>query len=154
MKKNLFTFFVMFLPISTFSQALFELEKEVDGMWNLQIVQYDTDNNYIDQLPYFNISTMSTDMGNFYCSSFTNNTYMVKVMDKNYNLIYSKIETGKFIPSKEQILQIAKILSANEYELLEMWMAEKIVAIAESDMDLVPAAIKLVGERLNLDKEI
>lgn len=67
---------------------------------------------------------------------------------------YSKIETGKFIPSKEQILQIAKILSANDYELLEMWMAEKIVAIAESDMDLVPAAIKLVGERLNLDKEI
>ena len=67
---------------------------------------------------------------------------------------YSKIETGKFIPSKEQILQIAKILSANESELLEMWMAEKIVAIAENDMDLAPAAIKLVGEKLNIDKEI
>lgn len=67
---------------------------------------------------------------------------------------YSKIETGKFIPSKEQILQIAKILSANESELLEMWMAEKIVAIAQSDMDLAPAAIKLVGEKLNIDKEI
>lgn len=93
MKNFLFTLFVMFLPISTFSKALFELEKEVDGMWNLQIVQYDTDNNYIDQLPYFNISTMSTDMGNFYCSSFTNNTYMAKVMDKNYNLIYNKIVT-------------------------------------------------------------
>ena len=66
----------------------------------------------------------------------------------------SKIETGKFIPSKEQILQIAKILSANESELLEMWMAEKIVAIAENDMDLAPAAIKLVGEKLNIDKEI
>ena len=67
---------------------------------------------------------------------------------------YSKIETGKFRPSKEQILQIAKILSANESELLEMWMAEKIVAIAENDMDLAPAAIKLVGEKLNIDKEI
>ncbi len=67
---------------------------------------------------------------------------------------YSKIETGKFIPSKEQILQIAKILTANESELLEMWMAEKIVAIAESDMDLAPAAIKLVGEKLNIDKEV
>ena len=64
---------------------------------------------------------------------------------------YSKIETGKFIPNKEQILQIAKIFSTNESELLEMWMAEKIVAIAESDINLVPAAIKLVGEKLNID---
>jgi len=64
---------------------------------------------------------------------------------------YSKIETGKFIPSKEQILQIAKIFSVNESELLEMWMAEKIVAIAESDLNLAPAAIKLVGEKLNID---
>ena len=64
---------------------------------------------------------------------------------------YSKIENGKFIPSKEQILQIAKIFSAKESELLEMWMAEKIVAIAESDLNLAPAAIKLVGEKLNID---
>ncbi len=28
------------------------------------------------------------------------------------------------------------------------------VAIAQSDMDLAPAAIKLVGEKLNIDKEI
>lgn len=64
---------------------------------------------------------------------------------------YSKIETGKFIPSKEQILQIAKIFSVNESELLELWMAEKIAAIAESDLNLAPAAIKLVGEKLNID---
>lgn len=63
---------------------------------------------------------------------------------------YSKIENGKFIPSKEQILQIAKIFSAKESEL-EMWMAEKIVAIAESDLNLAPAVIKLVGEKLNID---
>ena len=49
---------------------------------------------------------------------------------------YSKIENGKFIPSKEQILQIAKIFSANESELLEMRMAEKIVAIAENYPEL------------------
>ena len=64
---------------------------------------------------------------------------------------YSKIETGKFIPSKEQILKIAQIFSANESELLEMWMAEKIVVIAESDMNVAPAAIKLVGAKLNID---
>ena len=64
---------------------------------------------------------------------------------------YSKIENGKIMPSKEQILQIAKLFSAKESELLEMWMAEKIVAIAESDLNLAPAAIKLVGEKLNID---
>lgn len=64
---------------------------------------------------------------------------------------YSKIETGKFIPSKEQVTQIARLLSGDESELLEMWMAEKIAAIAESDIKLAPAAIKIVGEKLNLN---
>ena len=90
MKNIIFTLFVMFLPISTFSQTLFELEKEVDGMWNLQITQYDNNDNYVDQLPYVSLSSMSTDMGNFYYTSFTSNTYIAKVMDKNYNLIYNK----------------------------------------------------------------
>jgi hypothetical protein len=30
-------------------------------------------------------------------------------------------------------------------------MAEKIAAIAESNLNLAPAAIKLVGEKLNID---
>lgn len=50
-----------------------------------------------------------------------------------------------------KIEMMSKIFSANESELLEMWMAEKIVAIAESDLNLAPAAIKLVGEKLNID---
>ena len=53
---------------------------------------------------------------------------------------YSKIENGKIMPSKEQIIMIAKTLNANESELLEMWMAARIVAIAESDIDIAPAA--------------
>ncbi|WP_368326303.1 helix-turn-helix domain-containing protein [Phocaeicola vulgatus] len=64
---------------------------------------------------------------------------------------YSKIETGKFIPNKEQIIHIAHLLSCNESELLELWMAEKIAAIAESDIKLAPAAIKLVGKKLNIE---
>ena len=66
---------------------------------------------------------------------------------------YSKIENGKIMPSKEQIIMIAKTLNANESELLEMWMAARIVAIAESDMDIAPAAIKLVGETLKIDQQ-
>ena len=66
---------------------------------------------------------------------------------------YSKIENGKIMPSKEQIIMIAKTLNANESELLEMWMAARIVAIAESDIDIAPAAIKLVGETLKIDQQ-
>lgn len=64
---------------------------------------------------------------------------------------YSKIENGKIMPNKEQIVIIAKIFNVNESELLELWMASRIVAIAQSDMDIAPAAIKLVGESLKND---
>ena len=59
----------------------------------------------------------------------------------------------KVVSSKEQIIMIAKTLNANESELLEMWMAARIVAIAESDIDIAPAAIKLVGETLKIDQQ-
>lgn len=62
---------------------------------------------------------------------------------------YSKIENGKIMPSKEQVILIAKTLNANESELLELWLATKIVAIAESDIDIAPAAIKLAEESLS-----
>ena len=48
---------------------------------------------------------------------------------------------------------IAKTLKANESELIEMWMAARIVAIAESDIEIAPAAIKLVGETLKIDQK-
>ena len=61
------------------------------------------------------------------------------------------MENGKIMPNKDQIILIAKTLKVNDSELLEMWMAERIVAIAQSDIDIAPAAIKLVGETLNID---
>ena len=64
---------------------------------------------------------------------------------------YSKIETGNFIPNREQVVQIAHLLLWDESELLELWMAEKTAAIVESDMTLAPVAIKLVGENLNIE---
>lgn len=64
---------------------------------------------------------------------------------------YSKIENGKIMPSKEQIIMIAKTLNTSESELLEMWMAARIVAIAETDLNLAPAAMKIVGKTLNIE---
>ena len=64
---------------------------------------------------------------------------------------YSKIENGKIMPSKEQIIMIAKTLNTSESELLEMWMAARIVAIAETDLNLALAAMKIVGKTLNIE---
>lgn len=64
---------------------------------------------------------------------------------------YSKIENGKIMPSKEQIIMIAKTFNTSESELLEMWMAARIVAIAETDLNLAPAAMKIVGKTLNIE---
>lgn len=64
---------------------------------------------------------------------------------------YSKIENGKIMPSKEQIIMIAKTLNTSESELLEIWMATRIVAIAETDLNLAPAAMKIVGKTLNIE---
>lgn len=130
MKNSLFILFVMFLPISTFSQKMFELEKEVDGLWNLQITQYDNNDNYVDQLPYVSLGSMSTDMGNLYHSSFTSNAYTAKIMDKKYNLIYNKtvsfnlpedyvISTGystNKITDKDEMYYILVLKSQGKYK--------------------------------------
>ena len=64
---------------------------------------------------------------------------------------YSKIENGKIMPSKEQIIMTAKTLNTSESEVLEMWMAARIVAIAETDLNLALAAMKIVGKTLNIE---
>lgn len=61
---------------------------------------------------------------------------------------YSKIENGKCFPNKEQVLQLAEILSSDTTELLIIWMADRIVTIAESDIEIASDAIKLVNETL------
>lgn len=66
---------------------------------------------------------------------------------------YSKIENGKIMPNKEQTIMIARILGANKTELLQLWMAERIVAITQSEPDIAPAAIKLVEQSLELNQQ-
>mgnify|MGYP002209949760 FL=1 len=61
---------------------------------------------------------------------------------------YSKIENGKIMPNKNQIILIAKQLKSDESELLELWMAARIVAVTKAAVEIAPAAIKLVGETL------
>ena len=57
------------------------------------------------------------------------------------------------MPNKEQTIMIARILGANKTELLQLWMAERIVAITQSEPDIAPAAIKLVEQSLELNQQ-
>lgn len=59
---------------------------------------------------------------------------------------YCKIENGNYSPRKEQVIQLADILNANQDELVKLWLADKITIIAESEKDIAPEALKLVNE--------
>ncbi len=65
---------------------------------------------------------------------------------------YSKIENGKYVPSREQVVIIAEIFSCDKYELIKLWLADKMVAIAKEDVSSIPAALKLVTDRINSKK--
>ena len=59
----------------------------------------------------------------------------------------SKMERGERLFKKEEIIEIAKILKANEEELLTIWLADKIYKMAEGE-EHVKSAIKLVEKKL------
>lgn len=65
---------------------------------------------------------------------------------------YSKIENGKYIPSREQVIIIAEIFLCDKDELIKLWLADKVVAIAKDDVNSIPDALKLVTDRINSKK--
>ncbi len=65
---------------------------------------------------------------------------------------YSKIENGKYIPSREQVIIIAETFLCDKDELIKLWLADKVVAIAKDDVNSIPDALKLVTDRINSKK--
>ena len=63
---------------------------------------------------------------------------------------YCKIENGKYLPNKEQVEQLAVIFSCNRDDLVKIWLADKIVELAESDKSVTTAAMKLANKTLNI----
>ena len=67
-------------------------------------------------------------------------------------MVSKKIENGKYIPSREQVLIISEIFSCDKDELIKLWLADKMVAIAKDDVNSIPDALKLVTDRINSKK--
>jgi transcriptional regulator with XRE-family HTH domain len=65
--------------------------------------------------------------------------------------LLSKIEKGLRQLKREQILNIAHILKANEDELLTLWLADQIYAVVK-DEKLANEAIQVTEEKIKFKK--
>lgn len=62
--------------------------------------------------------------------------------------LMSKIERGDRNASKQQVIQIAKFLKANQDELLTLWLADKLENVVGDEKDLAPDALNILKKKL------
>lgn len=62
--------------------------------------------------------------------------------------LMSKIERGDRNASKQQVIEIAKFLNANEDELLTLWLADKLENVVGDEKDLAPDALNILKKKL------
>lgn len=64
---------------------------------------------------------------------------------------YSKIENGKYIPQREQVIALSQIFKCDTNELIKLWLADKMVSIAKEDVEVMPDAVKLLNQTIKHD---
>ena len=62
--------------------------------------------------------------------------------------LMSKIERGERNASKQQVINIAKFLKANEEELLTLWLADKIESTIVEEPTIAYQAMKIANKKL------
>ena len=62
--------------------------------------------------------------------------------------LISKIERGDRNASKQQVIEIAKYLKANEEELLTLWLADKIESTFVEEPTIAYQAMKIANKKL------
>lgn len=62
--------------------------------------------------------------------------------------LISKIERGERKASRQQVIEIAKYLKANEEELLTLWLADKIEATFVEEPRIAYQAMKIANKKL------
>lgn len=62
--------------------------------------------------------------------------------------LMSKIERGERNASKQQVIDIAKFLKANEEELLTLWLADKIESAIVEEPTIAYQAMKIANKKL------
>lgn len=64
------------------------------------------------------------------------------------NALYCKIERGDRLAKREQVLALAKILSADEAELLTLWLADRINALVNEEDSIAEKALTMVLNKI------
>lgn len=62
--------------------------------------------------------------------------------------LMSKIERGDRNASKQQVLEIARFLKANEDELVTLWLADKLETVVVDEKNLATGALNIVKKNL------
>ena len=62
--------------------------------------------------------------------------------------MFSKIERGERPAKRTQVLAIAKILSADENELLTLWLSDKVVEVLDGEKELAVKALAFAAKTL------
>jgi hypothetical protein len=60
----------------------------------------------------------------------------------------SKIERGERKASRQQVVEIARFLKANEEELLTLWLADKIESTIVEEPKVAYQAMKIANKKL------
>ena len=61
--------------------------------------------------------------------------------------MYSRIERGERKAKREQVVLLAKLLDANEKELLQLWLADKVYDVLAEE-DCADGGINIVAENI------
>ena len=64
---------------------------------------------------------------------------------------YCKIENGKYLPNKEQVEKLSQIFGCDRDYLVKIWLADKLIDMAETDNRVAYAAIRLAYDNLKRD---
>jgi len=62
---------------------------------------------------------------------------------------YCKIEKGERRVRREQVLIIAKLLNADEKELLVLWLADQVIEVVKGEKELAGKVLKVAQNKMN-----
>ncbi len=61
---------------------------------------------------------------------------------------YSKIENGKYVPSRDFVLRLAYFFEYDSEQLIKLWLADRLMDVAK-DENMANEAMKLVTDLMN-----
>ena len=62
--------------------------------------------------------------------------------------MYSRIERGERKAKREQVVLLAKLLGANEKELLQLWLADKVYDVLAAEENCADGVINMIAENI------